>query len=65
MSDIVLSRAELAEDLTAERQRAARLEQQLRQAHAENSALRTARDMAIRMSRLGSSQARHDWDNHA
>ena len=53
MSDIVLTRAELAADLASERQRAARLEQLLRQSQAENAALKTARDIAVRMSVWG------------
>ena len=60
MSDIVLTRAELAADLASERQRATRLEQQLRQARAENAALKTARDIAVRMCVWGSSRQRVD-----
>jgi hypothetical protein len=58
ISEITLTRAELAQDLTAERPRAARLEQLLRQAQAENAALKTARDAAIRMCAWGSSSRR-------
>ena len=53
MSHLVVSTAELREDLKAEQARAARLEQQLQRAQAEIAALRVARDAALKVAAWG------------
>ena len=61
---MVLSAAELREDLKIETARATRLEQLLRRAEAEIIALRTARDAAIKIAAWGGTRRTDGTTRH-